>query len=102
MGKVYVISESPNHNISSALLYGDVEAVLPPNQQIAFSTVPTIRRIERKLENFSDDDYLLLTGDPTCIGISCAIAAKNNNGRFKCLKWDRKERLYIPIEVEIN
>lgn len=102
MATVFLVSESPNHNTSSATLFGSVVAILPPMQQIAFSTAPTIRRIERALENFCDEDYLLLTGDPACIGIACAVASKNNNGRYKCLKWDRRERLYIPIEVDLR
>jgi len=98
---VYVVSETTTHNIAPALDYGRIETILPPNAQIAFSVVPTLRRIQRKLEKFSDDDYLLLIGDPSAIGICCAVAAARNNGRFKCLKWDKLERRYIPIEVDL-
>jgi hypothetical protein len=99
--KVYVVSETPQHNIVSALDYGQIETILPPNAQIAFSVVPTVRRIQRKLEKFTDEDYLLLIGDPSAIGIACAVAASKNNGRFKCLKWDKRERRYIPLEVDL-
>jgi hypothetical protein len=53
------------------------------------------------LEKFSYEDYLLLIGDPSAIGIACAVAASKNNGRFKCLKWDKRERRYIPLEVDL-
>jgi hypothetical protein len=99
--KVYVVSETTQHNIASALDYGQIETILPPNAQIAFSVVPTVRRIQRKLEKFTDEDFLLLIGDPSAIGIACAVAAARNNGRFKCLKWDKRERRYIPLEVDI-
>jgi hypothetical protein len=36
------------------------------------------------------------------IGIICSIAAFKNNGRYKCLKWDKFERMYIPIQVDLN
>lgn len=101
MPTVYVVCETTTHNIAPALDYGRIETILPPNAQIAFSVVPTLRRIQRKLEKFSDDDYLLLIGDPSAIGICCAVAAARNNGRFKCLKWDKLERRYIPIEVDL-
>lgn len=101
MAKVFVIQETLQHNIASAQDFGTIEVILPPNAQIAFSTVPTIRRIQRKLEKFCDDDWLLLIGDPSAIGITCAIAAARNNGRFKCLKWDKRERRYIPVEVDL-
>jgi hypothetical protein len=99
--KVYAVSETAQHNITSALCFGEIETILPPNAQIAFSVVPTIRRIQRKLENFTDDDYLLFIGDPTAIAIISAIASAKNKGRFKCLKWDKYERMYIPIQVDL-
>lgn len=101
MPKVYVVSETNQHNISPAMSYGDIETILPPNAQIAFSIAPTVRRIKRKLEKFCDEDYLLFIGDPTAIGIVCALAAAINNGRYKCLKWDKFEKKYIPIQVDL-
>jgi hypothetical protein len=98
--KVYVVSEG-QHNISSALSYGEIVTLLPPMAQIAFSPAPTVRRLQRKLEKFCDDDYILLIGDPTAIGIACAVAAARNNGRFKCLKWDKHEKRYIPIFIDL-
>jgi hypothetical protein len=98
---VYVIQETLQHNISGAMAFGKIEIMLPDNAQIAFSSVPTVRRIQRKLEKFSDADYLLLIGDPSAIGIACAVAAAKNNGRFKCLKWDKREKRYIPVEVDL-
>lgn len=101
MPTVYVVSETLQHNITGAMDYGRLETILPPNAQIAFSVVPTVNRIKRKLRNFTDQDYLLLIGDPSAIGITCAVAAMNNNGRFKCLKWDKRERRYIPLEIDL-
>jgi hypothetical protein len=101
VAKVYVVSETLQHNIASAQDYGQIETILPPNAQIAFSVAPTVRRVQRKLDKFTDDDYLLLIGDPSAIGICCAVAAFKNNGRFKCLKWDKRERRYIPLEVDL-
>jgi len=57
--------------------------------------------IKRKLENFCDDDYLLFIGDPTAIGVVSAVAASVNAGRYKCLKWDKIEKKYIPIQVDL-
>jgi hypothetical protein len=100
--KVFVVSESPKHNIAPALDYGEIEVVLPPSQsQIIFSSAPTVSRIKRVLEVFSDDDYLLFIGDPTAIAILATVAAAKNNGRFKCLKWDKQERRYLPIQIDI-
>jgi folate-dependent tRNA-U54 methylase TrmFO/GidA len=100
--KVYVVSETGKHNIAPALEYGEIEVVLPPSQsQVIFSSGPTVARVKRTLEDFSDDDYLLFIGDPTAIAIMATVAASKNHGRFKCLKWDKQERRYIPIQIDL-
>ena len=99
---VYVVQEMPNHDIAGAMKYGDPTVLLPSNVQIAFSTAPTIRLLKRKLRSFSDRDYLLLTGDPVAIGLACAVAAAYNSGRFSVLKWDRREKMYIPVKIDIT
>ena len=97
---VFVVQEMPNHDIAAATRFGDLKVLLPANIQIAFSTVPTVRLMRRKLLKFSDQDFLLLTGDPVAIGLACSIASFYNSGRYKVLKWDRRERLYIPITID--
>jgi hypothetical protein len=37
MATVYVISETGQHNITSAMEFGNIETILPPNAQVAFS-----------------------------------------------------------------
>jgi len=29
------------------------------------------------------------------------MAAAKNNGRFKCLKWDKREKRYVPVEIDL-
>ena len=102
MPKVFVVAETGKHNIAPALEYGEIEVVLPPSQsQVIFSSGPTVARVKRTLEDFSDDDYLLFIGDPTAIAIMATVAASKNHGRFKCLKWDKQERRYIPIQIDL-
>tara|TARA_R100001594_G_scaffold7561_2_gene20350 strand:+ start:1922 stop:2278 length:357 start_codon:yes stop_codon:yes gene_type:complete len=99
---VYIVQEVKNRNVLSAEKYGDLELLLPEGSQIVLSAGPTVRRLTHKLRNFNDDDYLLLIGDPSAIGIACAIAASKNIGKFKCLKWDKREYKYYPVEVDLN
>ena len=102
MAKVFIVQEMPNHDIAPAMKYGDMVVLLEPNTQIAFSTVPTVRMLRRKLREYKDGDYLLLTGDPVAIGLACSIAAFYNAGRYTALKWDRREKLYIPVKIDIT
>jgi hypothetical protein len=36
------------------------------------------------------------------IGIACSCAAKANRGRYVVLKWDRQERRYYPVAVDLS
>ena len=99
---VYVVQEVKSRNVLSAEKFGTLELLLPEGSQLVLSTGPTVRRLRYRLRNFNDDDYLLLIGDPSAIGIACAIAATNNRGQFKCLKWDKREYKYYPVEVNLN
>lgn len=102
MAKVFIVQEMPNHDIAAAMKFGEMSVLLPSNTQIAFSTVPTVRMLRRKLREYKDGDFLLLTGDPVAIGLACSIAAFYNSGRYTALKWDRRERLYIPVKIDIT
>ena len=99
-GKVYVIQEAANRNLIPASVYGEITVLLPPGQ-VSFSTAPTLRRLRDKLRSFNDNDYLLLMGDPAAISMASVIAANNNNGRWKLLKWDKQEQQYYVVKVDI-
>ena len=99
---VYVVQEVPGRNILGARSYGDLKVLLPPNTNIVLSPAPTVRRIRQALSEFSSSDYLLLMGDPAVIGLACAIAAQIKVGRYSILKWDRIEKDYYPVEINLN
>lgn len=102
MPTIYVVQEMPNHNLAPAMKFGEMKILLPSYTQIAFSTAPTIRILRNKLRNFTDEDFLLLAGDPVAIGLACSVAAFFNQGRYVALKWDRREHLYIPVKIDVT
>ena len=84
---VYVIQElpgtsigRPKFNIMGALKYGKLKVLL---------------------KDYTSKDYLLLSGDPAVIGLACSIVSDINNGKFNLLKWDRQEKLYYPLEINL-
>ena len=97
---VYVVQEVPKFNVLPARKYGELELMLPPGQ-ITLSAGPTVNRLKHKLRNFTDMDYLLLIGDPLAIGLAVAVASNANRGKVKLLKWDRQERQYYPLSVNL-
>jgi len=99
---VFVVQEpDASKNILSAMDFGDIEVVLPARENMMYSPAPTVARIKHALRNFTDEDYLLLIGDPAAIGVAVHIALQNNRQKVKLLKWDKREYRYYPVEVEI-
>ena len=97
---VYVVQEVPKFNVLPARKYGELELMLPPGQ-ITLSAGPTVNRLKHKLRNFTDMDYLLLIGDTLAIGLAVAIASNANRGKARLLKWDRQEKQYYPLNVNL-
>jgi hypothetical protein len=102
MAKVFVVQETMRHNVLPAQQFGDLVFLLPPQVQIGFSPGPMVNRMKRVLRDFTDQDYLLLIGDPAAMSIAAAIASQYNNGKFCFLKWDKREMKYYPIVVDLN
>jgi len=99
---VYITQEMRGRDITDATSFGDIEILLPAGEQASYSTQPTIRKLGRKLGKFTDEDYLLLAGDPAAIALAAAVASRANGGRFKMLKWDRQEGKYYPLAADLN
>jgi len=108
MSKVYLIQEipgssrgEPKYNIVGAQKYGDIVTMLPEFSQMIMSPGPLVMKLRTLLKDFTENDYLLLSGDPAIIGVVCSIVADTTNGKYKLLKWDRQEKTYYPIEINI-
>lgn len=99
---VYVVQEVKNKNLVPALEFGSLETVLEAEVQVFLNSKQVVEHVQQKLVFYSDKDYILAIGDPVAIGIVCAVAASMNEGRFTVLKWDRQERVYIPVSVDLN
>ena len=105
---VYVIQEipgtqigNPKINIMGASKYGEFKFLLPELSQIIFSPGPLVFKLRQGLKKFSKRDYLLLTGDPAIIGVACSLVSDMTNGKYNLLKWDKQERKYYSIEINL-
>ena len=109
--RVFVIQEiagtkagNPKINIMGASSYsssGKFIFLLPEFSQMIFSPGPLIYKLRQGLKDFKEDDHLLLTGDPALIGVACSIVSDITNGKYNLLKWDKQERKYYPIEINL-
>ena len=105
---VYVVQEiagtregRPKFNIMGAAEYGKLVFLLDERSQMIFSPGPLIMKLKNLLKDFRPTDYLLLTGDPAIIGVACSIVSDITNGTYNLLKWDKQERKYYPIEINL-
>ena len=105
---VYVIQDvpgskmgTPKINIIGATQFGQLKVLLPENSQIILSPNYVITTLRSKLKEYTSKDYLLLTGNPAIIGVACSIVSDTTNGKFNLLKWDKQERRYYPVEIDL-
>ena len=61
-----------------------------------------VEMAELELKDFNDNDHLLMMGDPAAMGIACCVAAEMNRGKFKILKWDKMQKRYYSVQVNLN
>ena len=109
--RVFVIQEiagtkagNPKINIIGASTYsssGKFKFLLPEFSQMIFSPGPLVYKLRQGLKDFTTKDYLLLTGDPAIIGVACSIVSDITNGKYNLLKWDKQERKYYPIDINL-
>ena len=109
--RVFVIQEiagtkagNPKINIMGASTYsssGKFIFLLPEFSQMIFSPGPLVYKLRQGLKSFTKKDYLLLTGDPAIIGVACSIVSDITNGKYNLLKWDKQERKYYPIDINL-
>ena len=108
MSKVYLTQEipgssigQPKYNVLGAQKFGQIVTLLPEKSQIILSPGPLIQKLRTLLKDYTTNDYLLLSGDPAIIGVVCSVVSDITNGKYNLLKWDRQEKTYYPIEVNI-
>lgn len=101
MSKVYVTQATP-HDLASATQYGELVTILKQSKDQTFAPQPVFRFLKQGLKDFSNQDYLLLVGDPIAMALAVNAAGQANNGRVKLLKWSKKHECYTPIEIDLH
>lgn len=105
MTKVYVIHErlqynaetkefEPARDLSPAAEFGEMVPVVgtgrpssDPNAELSL--------IQKRLADYTSDDYILPVGDPPFLMMAGAIAARATGGPVRWLRWDRRQCRYF-------
>ena len=88
----------PKFDYGPAEEFGEIRFLLN-DQARPFVLAPIIDELQEKLADFGPADYLLLTGNPTLLGLAFAIAADRNDGNIKVLQWHGRSGSYTAIEA---
>jgi len=87
-------------SINKAEKWGEIQYLLSPSAH-PFNPELVLGDLHEKLSGFSDDDFLLLIGNPGLIGMATALASHYNDGRVKFLQWSGRHNEYTEIIVKI-
>ena len=103
MSKVYLIQDipgtskgEPKYNIVGAQKYGEIVSLLPEFSQMIHSPGPLVMKLRTLLKNYTEDDYLLLSGDPAIIGVVCSLVSDTTNGKYKLVKMGSSRKNLLP------
>lgn len=86
--------------LEKAKKFGRLEYLLSPSAH-PFNPPNVIGDLHDKLKNFSDEDHLLLIGNPALIGMAAAVASHYNEGRIRLLQWSGRNSDYAEISVRV-
>lgn len=99
---VYVTQELKGRDLSSALVFGELQIVVPANVEVTPENMPEVMQTVFSVMAPFDcqKDYLLLSGDPVVMGLVWQVAAEDAYEKsLRVLRWDRIESRYIQFNV---
>jgi hypothetical protein len=99
---VFVVQAIKGGTFKGADRFGDLNIIFEVEHQVVISAIPTLRKLNEALENFSNDDFLLLSGDPILIGLATTVAANKNNGQIRFLIWSKIDKAHYEVKLDLN
>lgn len=99
---VYVVQEVHGLNLTDALRYGKLRALLPQGYQIHLRPEDAFNRLAEGMCYFRPQDFVLFVGDPVAIALTGMVAMQKGMAQLNMLKWDRQERRYNCITMQLN
>lgn len=103
---VYVTQELKGRDLSSALMFGELQVVVPAGMDITNSNMDAVIDLVWEVMDKFDctKDYVLLSGDPVVIATVCAVASETTTPDLyplRVLRWDRIDERYIQFDLNL-
>jgi len=106
VGRVYVPVMPSRVNCAPALVFGKVVGPFVSQGDVQHLGVlparPVLAKLRHGLADFTENDWLLLLGDPVLIAAATLYAVEHlpHNIALKVLKWDRQEKVYLEVQLD--
>jgi hypothetical protein len=85
-------------NYTKAERFGELVLLIDSRPLIPEECTPDL--LEEKLADFTEDDYLLLSGDPLACALCAVAASRMTRGRVRFLRYDSKVHDYTEHVVD--
>ena len=92
----------PSMDLSAAQLFGDPVHLMPPeahSNRLPMEAIIAV--LKEKMETFGRADFLLCCGAPAISHAAAIIASQKCDGRIRILEWDKFQRGYKAIEINV-
>jgi hypothetical protein len=90
----------PLYDLSPALKFGVINILLPHGPTL-LDVGLMVAGLKEKLKHITEDDHILLIGDPVAIAATVLVAGQLTGGKVKLLKYDRNEKLYNVVSFAV-
>jgi hypothetical protein len=98
-GRVWVVQDHGNHDLTPAEEFGELVRVLPPRATpFEAGVILAVRAVLARFD--ARRDWLLLSGNPVLLSVA-AITVAARTGKLRALQWDRIQRKYLKVEVDV-
>lgn len=87
-------------DLSPAREWGELHVILTPGANPFNSMDGIVDDLHAALQDLTEEDYLILVGNPAIMGVMAAIAAQYVR-RLRILQWHGKQHKYNLVEAEV-
>lgn len=87
---------------SQAKDFGEVRVLLSSDVKPWVNTGGIAQQLHAGLKTYTAEDYLLLIGNPSLIGMAAAIAASYSGGVLSLLQWNGYRQCYTKVTADLR
>lgn len=90
------------YDLSPARTHGELVFLLRPSNVPKDKLAEMTEHLDKLLEDFCEEDFILPVGDPVAIAAAVMIAGFHTGGVLRILKWDRFSGEYEAFVLDLG